>query len=322
MTVRDRMNRRDELTGRLVADDALGPMTAFRENGGQSFHHLGVQTARERYEESCARNGLPPDPIAAVTDHTIGNTFGVRVYDPRPGRQPSPILVFVHGGGWVMGSLNTHDSLCRRLATMIGIPVVAVDYRLAPEHRFPAAIDDCRATVEWLSTSTDHDLDPTALVLVGDSAGGQLAASLALELTLEPGPLPVLAQVLLYPVTDLTARSASHRRIVEGFPLVSDTMTWFADLYVGPDIDRARTDLSPLLTEIPAGAPPAFVCTVDNDPLADEGIAYAGALARSGTEVQSVHLAGFAHGLFTSAGILPRAEQVLQQAGDFVRSQL
>ncbi|MBA4022701.1 MAG: alpha/beta hydrolase [Gordonia sp.] len=322
MTVQNRRAGRDELTGRFVADEALGVVTAFRENGGRSFHHLGVETARARYEESCARNGLAPDPIATVTDHTIDDTFGVRVYDPRPLGQPSPVLVFIHGGGWVMGSLDTHDSLCRRLATLTGIPVVAVDYRLAPEHRYPAAIDDCRATVGWLSTSTDHDLDPTSLVLVGDSAGGQLAASLAIELTLEPAPLPVLAQVLLYPVTDLTTCSASHRRIVEGFPLVSDTMTWFADLYVGPDNDRARPDLSPLRAEIPTGVPPAFVCTVDNDPLADEGIGYAAALARSGTEVQSVHLAGFAHGLFTSAGIIPRAERVLQQAADFVRSQL
>jgi len=308
----------DPHTGRSIADEALGALEAFRESGAKSFHVLGVESARTRYEASCAANGLSGDTISQVSDMKIDETCTVRVYDPRPSNEPSAVILFVHGGGWVMGSLATHDGLCRRLAARTHLPVVAVDYRLAPEHEFPAAIDDCRAALEWLSTPTVHGLEPTSIVVVGDSAGGQIAASLVIEAIRTPGVIPVVAQALLYPVTDLTSESDSYKRITSGFPLTAATMRWFADLYVPPGIDRAQPNLSPLQADLPPGMPPTFVCTVDNDPLADEGIRYAGKLSSAGTEVHAVHLAGFAHGLFTSAGSIQRGEQIIDNVARFI----
>ncbi|MCB8913967.1 alpha/beta hydrolase [Rhodococcus rhodochrous] len=312
------MSTFDPYTGRIVADDALASLHAFRSSGGQSFHMLGVDGARARYEASCRTNGLNRDPVARVEDVKADDRFRVRIYDPRSDGSPSPVILFIHGGGWVMGSLDTHDGLCRRLATRTGYPVVAVDYRLAPEHRYPAAIDDCRTALQWVSASPSHGLTPTSIVLVGDSAGGQLAASLAIEATRTPSPVPICAQVLLYPVTDLTSRSNSYERVNDGFPLVAETMEWFADLYIPPGVSRTSADLSPLHANLPEALPPAYVCTVDNDPLADEGILYAAALSAAGTEVSSVHLAGYAHGLFTSAGTIARGEQMVDKVASFI----
>jgi acetyl esterase len=233
---------------------------------------------------------------------------------------PPPVVLFFHGGGWVMGSLSTHDGLCRRLAALTGLPVVAVDYRLAPEHRHPAAIEDSRAALHWLFTvGRDHGLDVTTAVLVGDSAGGQLAAVLAIENAKSAHPRPIAAQVLIYPMVDLTMSAPSYARVTEGFPLVADTIAWFADHYLPESADRSAPDISPALAQLPAGLPPAYIVTVDNDPLVDEGANYAAALAQAGTEVQYQHLPGYAHGLLTSAGRIPRGEQTVDDIAGFIR---
>jgi acetyl esterase len=278
-----------------------------------------VKQVRELYESACAANGLSGDPLSAVADFSV-EEFQVRVYDPRTVAGPTPAVLFFHGGGWVMGSLSTHDGLCRRLASLTNLPVVAVDYRLAPEHPYPAAIDDSRTAMRWLfSAGKEHGLDVTRAVLVGDSAGGQLAAVLANENATMTDPLPVAGQVLLYPIVDLTMSSPSYQRVTDGFPLVADTIAWFAGHYLPEGVDRSAPDLSPALGRLPAGLPPTYVVTVDNDPLADEGANYAAALARAGTEVRYQHLPGYAHGLFTSAGRVPRGEQTLGQVAAFIR---
>jgi acetyl esterase len=271
------------------------------------------------YERGCAANGLIGDPLSSVSDFGVQD-FGVRVYEPRTETGPTAVVLFLHGGGWVMGSLSTHDGLCRRLAALTGLPVVAVDYRLAPEHPYPAAIEDSRAALDWLfSAGPVHGLDVTKAVLVGDSAGGQLAAVLAIENAESAYPWPIAAQVLIYPMVDLTMSAPSYRRVTEGFPLVADTIAWFADHYLPEGIDRARPDISPALAQLPAGLAPAYVITVDNDPLVDEGADYAAALARAGTEVQYQHLAGYAHGLLTSAGRIRRGEQTVGDIAGFIR---
>jgi acetyl esterase len=309
----------DPFSGRPVAADAAAVLETFRASGARSFHTYPVKEVRELYERGCAANGLTGDALSSVSDFTVED-FDVRVYDPRPVNAPTPAVLFFHGGGWVMGSLATHDGLCRRLAALTGLPVVAVDYRLAPEHPYPAAIQDSRAALRWLfSAGTVHGLEVTNAVLVGDSAGGQLAAVLAIENAEKPEPLPVSAQVLIYPMVDLTMSAPSYDRVTEGFPLVADTIAWFADHYLPKDTDRTATAISPALAQLPTGLPPAYVITVDNDPLVDEGANYAATLAKAGTEVRYQHLPGYAHGLLTSAGRIPRGEQTVEEIATFIR---
>lgn len=314
------MTSRDPFSGRPVAEDAAALLDGFRASGGRSFHTYPIRQVRELYERGCATNGLSGDPLPSVADFAVGE-FGVRVYDPRVFRGPTPVVLFLHGGGWVMGSLSTHDGLCRRLAALTGLPVVAVDYRLAPEHPYPAAIDDSRVALQWLfAAATEHGLDVTKAVLVGDSAGGQLAAVLAIENAKRPHPLPVAAQVLIYPMVDLTMSAPSYARVTEGFPLVSDTIAWFADHYLPEGADRTLPEISPARTVPPAGLPASYVMTVDNDPLADEGASFATAMAQAGTDVHYRHLPGYAHGLLTSAGRIPRGERAVDEIAEFIRS--
>ncbi|MET3934770.1 acetyl esterase [Arthrobacter sp. OAP107] len=309
----------DPFSGRPIAVDAAAVLEKFRASGGRSFHTYPVGQVRDLYESGCAANGLSGDEISAVSDVVVDN-FRVRIYDPQVVSGPTPVVLFFHGGGWVMGSLSTHDGLCRRLAALTGLPVVAVDYRLAPEHPYPAAIEDSRAALRWLFTSgDDHGLDITQAVLVGDSAGGQLAAVLAIENASAADSLPIAAQVLIYPMVDLTMSTPSYARVTEGFPLVADTIAWFADHYLPAGTDRTTPDVSPALAELPAGLPPAYVITVDNDPLVDEGAGFAGAMARAGTEVLYRHLPGYAHGLFTSAGRIPQGEKAINDIAGFIK---
>lgn len=314
------MTKTDQFSGRPIAPDAAEVLQKFRASGGRPFHSYPVKQVRELYESGCAANGLSGDPLSSVTDYNV-EEFRVRVYDPRNIGGPTPAVLFFHGGGWVMGSLSTHDGLCRRLASLTNLPVIAVDYRLAPEHPYPAAMDDSRSAIRWLfDAGNEHGLDLTEAVLVGDSAGGQLAAVLANENATATDPLPVVGQVLMYPMVDLTMSSPSYNRVTDGFPLVADTIAWFAGHYLPEGVDRSAPDISPGMAQLPAGLPPTYVITVDNDPLVDEGANYAAALARAGTEVLYQHLPGYAHGLFTSAGRIPRGEQTMHQVAAFIRN--
>lgn len=301
-----------------LAADAAAALKPFREAGSHSFHEFTVDEVRPRYIASCEANGLKPADLYRVEDQTVGE-FSVRIYQPKQ-QQSDTVILFMHGGGWVFGNADTHDGLCRALAAGTGHSLVAVDYRLAPEHPYPAAHDDCRAAFAWLSDSdAGHGLSASQVVLAGDSAGGQLAAMLAQENTPARGNLPIAAQVLLYPITDLRMGSESYSRVTQGYPLVADTMRWFVDLYVPEDTDLTAPALSPLLGDVDAQQAPAIVITVGHDPLADEGIAYAQKLAQAGVTVTHHHLAGYAHGLFSSAGVIAQGEQQVEAVCRFIR---
>lgn len=316
------MNSLDPHSQRPIAADAAAVLESFRASGARSFHTYSVEEVRELYERGCAANGLKGDSVSAVSDFQVEN-FKVRLYDPRSVSGPTPAILFFHGGGWVMGSLATHDGLCRRLAARTGLPVVAVDYRLAPEHPYPAAIDDSRRALRWLFLANEvHGLQVSQAAVVGDSAGGQLAAVLANENQDNQNPLPISAQVLIYPMVDLTMSTPSYERVTAGFPLVADTIAWFAEKYLPETVDRTLTDVSPALAELPQALPPTLVITVDNDPLADEGANYAAALAKAGAEVNFQHLPGYAHGLLTSAGRISRGEQVVEDIATFIRDRV
>ncbi len=342
-----------------VAADQRPLISAFRDAGSKSYQDAGsVEQSRLNYEKSCAANGLAPDAVASVEDVAVG-AFGVRVYDPRPsgvsaatlvdssadsplGRidrpveaeTPSspgssaslrenadPVIVFAHGGGWVIGSLDTHDSVCRRIATLTGLPVVAIDYRLGPEVPFPAGHEDCRDAVAWVrDVASSRGWDPSRIVTIGDSAGGGIATALAFEPSMQVPGTSVIAQVLLYPMLDVANESAGFSRITEGVPLTADTIRWFVDNYVLDASLRSDPRVSPLLAVDASGPaqPPAWILSLGLDPLADEALEYARLLALGGTHVELVHLPDHAHGLFSSAGKVHTGGVMLEQAADFI----
>lgn len=319
-----------------VAADQRPLIEAFRAAGEVSFQDVeSIADSRANYEKSCAANGLAPDAVARVEDVDLGE-FRVRVYDPRPVPEPvegepvegpTPVIVFAHGGGWVIGSLETHDRVCRRLAVRTGLPIVAIDYRLGPEHRFPAGHDDSRDAVAWVRDQADaRGWDPQRIVTVGDSAGGGIATALAHEPSMRVDGTKVVAQVLLYPVVDISQESAGYERISAGFPLTADSMRWFAANYLDDPSRASDPRLSPLAS-LRAGEqsdtqPPAWILALGLDPLGDEAVNYAAALTRTGTHVELVYLPHHAHGIFTSAGKIGTGERMLDQAAAFILRQL
>lgn len=309
-----------------VAADQRPLIEAFRAAGGKSFQDAGSMAAsREAYEVSSAKNGLPRDEIAHVEDVAIGEgdeRFTVRVYDPRAERDAADaVVLFFHGGGWVIGSLETHDPICRRLATRTGLPVVAVDYRLGPEFPFPAGHLDCRRAVEWLrDEAAERGWNPERIATIGDSAGGGLATVLAFEPSMLVPGTKVSAQVLLYPVLDIANEAPSYAKVEEGFPLTANSMRWFAETLLADPADASDVRVSPLLgvAEGDAPQPPAWVLSLGLDPLGDEALEYATRIARNGTHVETVYLPNHAHGLFTSAGKIATGEQMLDRASEFI----
>lgn len=247
---------------------------------------------------------LPRPPIGRVSDHAVASPGGevpLRLYRPASGDHP-PLLIFLHGGGWMFGDLDSHDTACRRLVVDAGCAVAAVGYRLAPEHPFPAGLEDCRAAVEWLlDHAADLDLDADRIALGGESAGANLAAVLARRLARRDGVRPAL-QLLVHPLVDFRFQSPSITEVqVPGLTL--ETMTMMRALYLG-EADIRHPDASPLLAASLAGLPAAIVITVEADPLRDEGEAYALKLARDGVETTLVRLPGLPHGfMFESADI-------------------
>lgn len=314
----------------MIPLDAAAPdlrplLAAFRDSGGQPFGRLPVAEARRHYLASCRLNGLPGEPVASVETVACpvdGGVIDLRLYRGvgTPVVSASPVILFIHGGGWVVGNLDSHDAICRFLANHTRATVVAVDYRLAPEYKFPVPLQDCSAALACLATHAALlRLDLGKLVIAGDSAGANMATLLATRTDLRPAGPAVMAQVLLYPVTDLQAGSASYRRIDDGFPLTAGAMHWFRDMYTAPGADFADPMLSPLCAPARA-APPMFIVTVGLDPLADEGIAYASQAAQAGTRVVHHHLPHHMHGIFTAAGKVDTGRRLLVEAAAFIRA--
>lgn len=240
----------------------------------------------------------PPGPdLPEVEDRTIPGPAGeipVRVYTPE-GTAPLPVIVYIHGGGWVIGSLAGSDAFCRRFAQGTGCVVVSVDYRLAPEHRFPAAVDDSFAAVEWVAqNAAEIGGDPERIVVSGDSAGGNLAAAVTIRARERGGP-KIAYQVLFCPAVDHTTDKPSHTANASGYLLETRDMEWFWNHYA-PDVEaRNHPEAAPLRAESLAGLPPAYVITADLDPLRDEGDAYAKRLQEEGVQVTHRSYPGVIH---------------------------
>lgn len=251
-------------------------------------------------------------PVARLWDVTIagpGGRLPLRIYHPYE-RGAYPVLVYFHGGGWVLGDLDTHDPLCRALAHAADCVVVAVDYRLAPEHPFPAAVDDAEASVRWAAQHIqEFGGDPHRLAVGGDSAGGTLATVAARRLRDDP-TIALAHQGLIYPVTDLTTLDTeSYHRFAEGYFLTRAAMAWFRNHYLPKPEHAALPDASPLRRDDLGGLPPAFTLTAEFDPLRDEGEAYAAKLRDAGVAVTCVRAPGMVHGYLTLANAIDQAAE-------------
>jgi len=304
--------------------DAERLLDMMKAAGRPPLEKLSPAEARQAYSAMRAVLEPPPQEVAEVRDLSIpgpGGPLPLRLYRGAGTSEAMalPALLYLHGGGWVIGDLDTHDNVCRRLANLAACRVVAVDYRLAPEHRFPAAVEDAAAALAWVAANAETlGIDPARLAVGGDSAGGNLAAVLALMG--RDGTAPVSAcQVLLYPAVDFAMEFASYARFTEGVPLTTATVHYFADHYAPDPAQRLDWRASPLRAERLAGTPPAFVLTVAHDPLVDEGRAYAERLEAEGVRVAALHLSDQIHGIITMGGVIAAADPVLHYAAATLR---
>jgi len=260
--------------------------------------------------------GGQPEQKAATEDRTIpgpGGDIPLRIYRPE-GEGPHPVVVYFHGGGFVIGGIETHDGICHQLALRVPAVVVNVDYRLAPEHRFPAAVEDSLAATEWVSANAAPlAADRGRLAVAGDSAGGNLSAVVSLRARGSGGP-PIAFQLLVYPATDLTRSAASHKENGEGYLLTNELMAWFMAHYFGGEGDLRHPDASPLFVEDLSGLPPALVITAEFDPLRDEGEAYAERLRRAGVDARASRYDGMIHGFFGLDAVFDASRKAMDEA--------
>jgi acetyl esterase len=289
--------------------DARRLLAMVQAAGYPSFDALTPPQARKAYLAAYPALQGAGGPVFEVREQTIkgpGGPLALRIYRgtaPEPGRRQSALL-YLHGGGWTIGNLDTHDAVCRQIAQRAGLCVIAVDYRLAPEHPFPAALDDAACALGWLHAQAETlGIAPNSVGVAGDSAGGNLAAALALMA--RDGDLPALAcQALIYPALDLRAGSASYERVQRDALLSARTMRWFIDQYAPQERQRLDWRASPLLASSVKGLASALMLTVAHDPLCDEGLAYARRLDEAGVRVTALHLNDQFHGLLSHGGLI------------------
>jgi acetyl esterase len=272
----------------------------------------------------------PPDvePVARVEDRSIpgpGGDLPVRIYHPTADGGSRPGVVYFHGGGWVICDLDSHDGGCRRLTNAVDAVVVSVDYRLAPEHRWPAAVDDAYAACRWVAEhAAELGIDPGRLAVAGDSAGGNVTAVVA-QMARDRGGPDLAFQLLVYPVIDVSADRdgyPSKRENAVGYFLTSSQMEWYRDQYLGDSADGDEPYVSPIRATSLAGLPPACVVTAEMDPLCDEGEAYAAALEAAGVPVTAYRAAGMFHGFFNMDAVLDGSKLAQQAAFDAMRAAL
>jgi acetyl esterase len=285
---------------------------------------LGPQAARAAMKMGIFRGS--DSPIGKVEERNIPGPAGfipLRVYTPLGVRDDTlPGLVFFHGGGFVIGDLDTHDGLCRQLANASGCRVISVAYRLAPEHKFPAAVDDAYAAVSWVAEhAREFGVDSDRIAVGGDSAGGNLAAVVC-QLAKERGGPKIALQLLLYPATESGVDTPSRVALAEGYLLEKKSIEWFLQQYVERGTDPIDPRLSPLLAPDLSGLPPAHIHTAEFDPLVDEGKAYADKLAAAGVEVEYTCHPGMIHHFFCLAGAIPYARTAIANAGAAMKQAL
>lgn len=282
--------------------------------GGKPFNAMSPDEARAGIKLLVQVFGGAPEQVAKIEDRRIPGPAGeipLRIYTPASAA-PMGALVYFHGGGWVIGDIESHDEVCRALAKGSGCVVVSVDYRLAPEHKFPAAPEDCHAATKWVAANAAAlGVDPNRIAVGGDSAGGNLAAVVA-QMARDHGGPKIAFQLLIYPATDWSKESASQREFVQdGYILSRGDMVWFYDHYMTSAADKTNPYFSPACAKSLAGLPPAFVMTAAIDPLRDEGEAYAEALRKAGVAVTAKRYPGVCHGFVMMGAKLDAGKQAI-----------
>ena len=300
----------------MPLDPQLKPVLEVMEAGMGSVDLWQTEPAQMRPMTNLAGPG-DPTSVARVEDRTIPGPAGpipVRLYWPE-GEGPHPVIAFFHGGGFVLCGLESHDETARQLCKGSGAVLMSVDYRLAPEAKFPAAPDDCYAATEWLAgNAASLGGDPSRLAVAGDSAGGNLAAVTARRALARGGPA-IVHQLLIYPVADFGHDTESYRENAEGYFLTADMMKWFRHHYLSDaENERLHPEASPLLAEDFAGLPPATVQTAEFDPLRDEGRAYAKRLSDAGVAAELIEYDGLVHGFMAWTAAVDRAADAMRDA--------
>lgn len=301
----------------MPVDPQIAAVLSMMEQAGMPPMYEGTAEAGRAQYLALTHGSRTPEqvvPVASTEDRTVPGAEGdlrARVCRPE-GEGPFPTVVFFHGGGWVIGDLDTHDNMSRNVCRGSGAVVVAVDYRLAPEHPFPAAADDAVAAARWIAAHLDEFGGDPRLGLAGDSAGGNLAAVVAQALRDDGTPL--VAQFLIYPAVDAEGEYPSRVENAKGYFLEKDTMDWFYGHYAGAWEDAKDARLSPLHGADLSGLPPAVVVTAEYDPLRDEGEAYGEALRAAGVSADVRRYDGMIHGFFDMGAISPAAQKAIDES--------
>lgn len=283
-----------------------------------------LEPAEARAASAAMRVPVEPEPVGRVENRTIPGPHGdipVRIYWPKTGGT-HPALVYYHGGGWVIGDLDGCDQACRHVTNLADVVVVSVDYRLAPEHKFPIPVDDCFAALNWVAANTGElGIDQRRIAVGGDSAGGNLAAAVTLKARDAGGP-QIAFQLLVYPVTNHSFDTPSYTENADGYLLTRDMMRWFWKHYLRDDSDGQDPLASPLRAADLSGLPPAFIMTAEFDPLRDEGEAYAERLRAAGVPVEHVRYDGLIHGFYNMFAAIDRARDALHDSAGRLREAL
>jgi len=306
--------------------DAAAVFKAFQEAGRPPYETVSPAEARELYLKGRFVSNPEPPELASVEPLTIPSPAGsipARIYTPtrlRKANGLAPGLVFFHGGGWVIGDLDSHDVVCRKLADEGELMVVSVDYRLAPEHKFPAAVDDAIASTKWIAENAKQfGIDASRLMVGGDSAGGNLAAVVAISARDGNGP-DIAGQLLIYPAIDFAMTHPSHREPETSILLTHSVIRWFRDHYLNGAADVHDWRASPARARTLIGLPPAYVLTAGADPLRDEGDEYARRLKEAGVAVTHRTFPGQFHGFFTMGKLLQQANVAAGEIGVWLKA--
>jgi acetyl esterase len=306
--------------------DAAAVFKAFQEAGRPPYETVSPDEAREFYLAARVVSNPEPPELESVAPLAIPSPAGpipARVYTAKTLRKASglaPCLVFFHGGGWVIGNLDSHDVVCRKLADQGQLIVISVDYRLAPEHKFPAAVDDAIAATKWIAgNARQFGVDASRLMVGGDSAGGNLAAVVAISARDGNGPA-IAGQLLIYPATDFALTHPSHSEPETSLLLTHSVIRWFRDHYLNGAADVHDWRASPARAKTLIGLPPAYVLTAGADPLRDEGVEYARRLKEAGVAVTYRTFPGQFHGFFTMGKLLQQANVAANEIGAWLRA--
>lgn len=302
-------NVSDAVEAPYVSPDVRAFLDFLNAQEGPKMHELPADATRAMMLAMREMADADPVPLAVVRDLTCpgpGGDIPLRLYDSRETRAAGPILIFYHGGGWVIGDIDTHEPFCTRAAELLDIPVLSVDYRLAPENPWPAGPDDCEAAARWAASSpAELGRGVTAITVAGDSAGGNLAIATAMALRDEPAAVPVIGQLLIYPSTDLAAEGGSMDEFADGHLLTKASMEWFRDHYA-PDF--SHQSVRPMV-HVQSGMPPAILVTASLDPLRDQGRAFVEILQASAVPVTHLEAKGNIHGFICLSKAVPSAAQ-------------